>query len=102
MFLYFWSEHRKTDFYDIIQPSLLKLSPPLENLEGDFRVLYAVNLRDAYEEWLSCMEYLEIIVPWNSLLKYQVEPEDFRKEMSARYSTHAKKSHAGCEAMINR
>jgi hypothetical protein len=90
MLRYFmWCEQRKTEFYDIIQPPLFRLYPELEDLEGDFWVLYAVELRDAYEEWLSMMEQTETVVI------YQMPPEsinwkyeDYRKEVSARYLTY--------------
>ncbi len=84
-----WEEQRKKEFYDIVQPVLFKLYPPLNDLEGDFWVLYAVNLRDEYECWLSSMEHLQ------GAIEYEMPPESinwddekFRKEYSARYKVY--------------
>lgn len=96
-----WEEKRKTDFYDIVQPELFKVYPVLEELEGDFWVLYAVNLRDEYEEWLTVMESTE------SAVQYEMPPESVRwdnekyyAEKSARYAKYSKNSQAKREAMI--
>ncbi len=87
-----WEEQRKKEFYDIIQPPLWKLYPVLETLEGDFWVLYAVEMRDAYEEWLSMMEHIE------GIIEYEMPPESinwenkkFREEHYARYQLNPKR-----------
>jgi hypothetical protein len=60
-----YEEKRKTEYYDIVQPLLFKLLPELENLEGDYWVLYAVEIRDNYDEWKTLCEQLESIAEYN-------------------------------------
>ena len=71
---FLWEQQRKRDFYDIIQPALFRLYPVLESIEGDHWLLYAVNLRDDYEEWLSLMEHVEHII------EYGMPPESINWE----------------------
>jgi hypothetical protein len=99
--LFCWEEHRKTEFYEIVQPELFKVYPVLNELEGDAWVLYAVNLRDEYENWLTIMESTE------SAVQYEMPPEcvhwDSEKywaEKSARYKQYGSRSDKRI-AMIN-
>lgn len=60
-----WHEqekHRKDAYYDLMQPLLFKHMPTLQDLEGDYWVLYAVTIGDAYEEWKSLCEEMETTI----------------------------------------
>lgn len=103
MLRYFmWCEQRKKEFYDIIQPPMFRLYPALQNLEGDFWLLYAVDLRDLYEEWLTVMEEAQ------SVVEFEMDPEfinkpyaEYREEYRKRSPVYSKKSQEKREAMIN-
>ena len=86
---FLWEEKRKTEFYNIVQPVLMRLYPVLLDLEGDYWVLYAVNMRDEYEIWKSVMEDVEISII------YEMPPESvkwdhkkFQDEISKRFSKY--------------
>jgi hypothetical protein len=68
---YNWEESRRQAFYDIVQPLLFETIPALHNLEGDEWVLYAMYLRDQYEEWKTFCEHLETVID------YELPPDSF-------------------------
>lgn len=55
----------RQQFYDIVQPVLFRLLPGLHNLEGEYWTLYAVKLRDNYEQWKTFAGRLETIIEYN-------------------------------------
>ena len=96
-----WEEQRRTEFYDIIQSVLFALYPLLNNIEGDFWVLYAVNMRDKYEDWKTSMEDVE------TKLHYEMpsesvnwEYEKFSNEISKRYDVYGASSTAKRDEQI--
>jgi hypothetical protein len=96
-----WEENRKNEFYEIVQPALMQYYPVLQDIEGDFWVLYAVNLRDEYESWLSNMEMME------SIVQYEMPPESinwewdkYKAEKRLRYEKYGKASQGKRTAMI--
>ena len=66
-----WEQNRQQAFYDIVQPILLELYPEIPEMEGDAWLLYAITLRDGYENWKSLCEDLE------SVIEYKMPPECF-------------------------
>lgn len=85
---FIWEEKRKTEFYNIVQPELMKLYPAITDLEGDFWVLYAVIIRDEYEIWKSIMEKIE------GIIIYEMPPEsiewDHKKFGDEHYRRYSK------------
>lgn len=69
-----WEEARLQQWYDVVQPLNFKYLPELNELEGDFWILYAINMLDTYDEWKSFAERLEIIID------YDMEPSLFDDE----------------------
>lgn len=63
--LHDWHEKRKNEYYDLVQPFLFEYLPQLHNLEPDYWVLYAVTIRDNYEEWTTSIEYLETSIQYH-------------------------------------
>jgi hypothetical protein len=63
--LHEWQQSRQTEYYDLVQPYLFEYFPDLHNLEPDFWILYAVTVRDNYEEWLTSCEYLETAIEYH-------------------------------------
>ncbi|MCF8257918.1 MAG: hypothetical protein K9J06_10200 [Flavobacteriales bacterium] len=51
-------------YYDLMQPLLFQHLPTLDQLEGDHWVLYAVTIRDAYEEWKSLCGEMETTIEY--------------------------------------
>jgi len=51
-------------YYDLMQPLLFKHLPVLDHLEGDHWVLYAMTIRDAYEEWKSLCQEMETTIEY--------------------------------------
>jgi hypothetical protein len=80
--LHDWQETRKNEYYDLVQPLLFEYLPKLNDLDGDFWVLYAVTLRDNYEEWTSCCEHLETAIEYHMPPKsINWKTEDFKKAL---------------------
>ena len=67
--IYKWKEKRKQEWYDAMQPLNFKYFPELNELEGDYWVLYAVHMRDNYELWKEDLEKIETV------LDYGMNPE---------------------------
>ncbi len=63
--LHHWQQIRQQEYYDLVQPYLFEYLPQLHNLEPDYWVLYAVTIRDCYEEWLTSCEYLETAIEYH-------------------------------------
>ncbi len=63
--LHTWRQTRQQEYYDLVQPYLFEYLPQLHNLEPDYWVLYAVTIRDCYEEWLTSCEYLETAIEYH-------------------------------------
>ena len=64
-----WEENRKKEYYDIVQPMLFKYLPDLNKTEGDYWVIYAVCIRDNYEEWKSLCEEMETTIDYKMPLE---------------------------------
>jgi hypothetical protein len=97
-----WTERRRTEYFDIVQPLLLKYLPDLNNIEGDYWVTYAVNIRDIYEEWKVMCEDIEVMV------NYEMPPEmlnlspiDWQQEVCNRFLKYNKASAAKRNASID-
>lgn len=63
--LHEWEEARQQQWYDVVQPLNFKYLPALNQLEGDFWILYAVNMLDIYDEWNSYAERLELVIDYD-------------------------------------
>jgi len=61
----------------LVQHLLFEYLPKLNELEPDFWVLYAVTVRDNYEEWTSCCEHLE------TAIEYHLPPDSINWENEA-------------------
>jgi hypothetical protein len=86
---FLWEEKRKKEFYDVVQPVLMRLYPKLDNLEGDYWVLYAVNLRDEYEVWESAMDEVQTGIVYEMPPEFvKWDDEEFRDEVSKRFSEY--------------
>ena len=55
-------EERRQAVYDIVQPLLFSTLPGLQDLQGDYWIIYALVLRDAYEQWNSFTGRIEVII----------------------------------------
>lgn len=64
-----WEEKRKNEYYELVQPVLFQHLPELQDMEGDWWVIYAVSIRDNYETWNQLCEELE------TALDYDLPPE---------------------------
>lgn len=98
-----WEQNRLTEYYDIVQPALFKIMPALNDIEGDFWVIYATELRDNYEVyWKSPCERLEIIID------YQMPPQSielsddhFDKALQERFEQYHRKAETKRDARIH-
>jgi hypothetical protein len=52
-------------YYELMQPLLFHHLPALHQLEGDHWVIYAVTIRDAYEEWKSLCEEMDTTIEYD-------------------------------------
>lgn len=77
-----WKESRQQAFYDIVQPFLFQTFPGLPDIEGDAWVIYAMTVRDAYEQWLSFSERLELVIDYKMPVEsYYFESNEFHQAM---------------------
>jgi len=63
-----WHEQVKKlmdGYYDLMQPLLFEHLPALHELEGDHWVLFAMTIRDVYEEWKSLCEEMDTTIEYN-------------------------------------
>lgn len=52
-------------YYEFMQPLLFHHLPALHDLEGDFWVLYAATIGDAYDQWKSLCEQMETTIEYD-------------------------------------
>jgi hypothetical protein len=75
-----WEKEREDDFMNAVQPILFHHLPELNELEGDYFVSFAVDLRDYYEHWKSWLEHAETVIenemPYDTVFYFG---EEFRK-----------------------
>lgn len=64
-----WEEKRKEIWYDAMQPLNFTYLPQLNDMEGDYWIVYAMEIRDEYERWKTRMEHVETV------LDYRLDPE---------------------------
>jgi len=77
-----WEEKRKAEYYDVVQPLIFKYLPELYDIEDDYWVLYAVAVRDLYEEWKILCERPEIIIDYDMPLEsVNMSSEEFQKSL---------------------
>ncbi len=57
-----WKERTKTEWYNVMQPLNFDYLPQLSNMDGDYWLLYAMNMRDDYEYWKSWLEMLHTFI----------------------------------------
>jgi hypothetical protein len=57
-----WKEKRKFDFIDLIQKTFFKYYKELEELNPDEWIIYAMLIRDEYENYLCRCEDLELFI----------------------------------------
>ena len=57
-----WTEKRKFEFIDVVQTIVLKYFKELENLNSDEWIIYAVDMREEYEYYLSSCENVELFI----------------------------------------
>ncbi|MBC8045690.1 MAG: hypothetical protein H7Y00_02755 [Fimbriimonadaceae bacterium] len=70
-----WQEKRKTEFYNVVQPILFDRYEWMRNFEPDTWIIYAMHIRDEYENWKSESERVEEILDYN--LPYECINQDF-------------------------
>lgn len=88
-----WEEKRKAIWYDAMQPLNFTYLPELNDMEGDYWVIYAMEIRDEYERWKTRMEHIETV------LDYHLDPEllfaphdEFTKAHTAVFQQYWKES----------
>lgn len=57
-----WQEKRKFEFIDLVQSLLFSYYPDLQELDPDEWIIYAVCIRDEYEQFLCCCEDAELFI----------------------------------------
>ncbi len=57
-----WQEKRKFEFIDLLQTILFKYYEELKELNADEWIIYAVHIRDEYEDYLTSCEDLELFI----------------------------------------
>jgi hypothetical protein len=91
-----WHEEKmsmKDAYFDLMQPLLFQHLPGLQDLEGDHWVIYAVTIRDAYEEWKSLCEEMDTTIElgmpqesitWEHAERQALISEKFREKLAKR------------------
>jgi hypothetical protein len=57
-----WEKERQNEFMGVVQPVLFYHLPELNEIEGDYFISFAVDLRDYYENWKSWLEHAETVI----------------------------------------
>jgi len=70
------NEKLKKEYYDILQPIILKYYKDLEELEYEGWIMYAVQIRESYEDYKYRCEHLDTII------EYGFDEEDINLEYS--------------------
>lgn len=65
-----WKENRKKAFYDLVQPIIFKYYKDILNLEPDSWILYAVHIREEYEDYLMRCDHM------HTFIHYEFPEED--------------------------
>ena len=92
---YFYiQESTKTEYYDIIQPIVFKYYKALQDLDYDGWIIYAVEIREDYEEYKYRCEHVE------TFIEYEFEEEDinfeykdFQEKFTIKYRERWEKEH---------
>ncbi|MFN0032074.1 MAG: hypothetical protein ACKVOR_07945 [Flavobacteriales bacterium] len=99
---HFWKEKRRQEYHDAVQPFLFKCMPWLSDMDGDYWVLFAVEIRDLYEEWKVLCDELE------SAIDYELRPEaialnneTFREELMGKIRENHRVGEAKRSARID-
>lgn len=71
-----WKEERKQQWYDAMQPLNFKYLPALNELNGDYWILYAVTMRDNYESWKTGLENIESVLDYGMNPAILLQPFD--------------------------
>lgn len=78
-----WKEKRKFEFIDLIQTILFKYYKELEDLNPDEWIIYAVDIRDEYEYYLTSCEDVELFIDCGFPDDYiKLTNEQFRENYS--------------------
>jgi hypothetical protein len=87
-----WELERENGFMNVVQPILFQHLPELNELEGDYFICYAVDLRDYYENWKSWLEHAETVIenemPYETVFYFG---EDFRLLYKPYYDKNSKR-----------
>ena len=88
MAYYHFTENRKSAWYDVMQPMNFVYLPELNEMEGDYWVMYAVKMRDEYENWKTRMEYAETVIEYDMDPELLFAPRDaFQKVHQEKFNT---------------
>ncbi len=99
--LHHWQQTRQNEYYNLVQPLLFEYLPKLNDFEGDFWILYAVTVRDNYEEWTSCCEHLETAIEYNMPPEsVNWKNEDFKKLLREQRKLYSKQVEERRHSMI--
>jgi hypothetical protein len=80
-------EELKKEYYDLIQPLVLKYYPALQDLDYDGWIIYAVEIREEYEDYKLRCEHVD------SFIEYGMDEEDIHLTYKEFYKKFSLKFH---------
>src|ERR1035437_4149829 len=87
-------EGLKKEYYDLIQPLVFKYYPALQELDYDGWIIYAVEIREEYEDFKLRCEHVD------SFIEYEMDEEDinlgykeFHEKFSIKFHEKGKRDH---------
>lgn len=92
---YFNKEERlKKEYYDLVQPLVLEYYPAVQDLDYDGWIIYAVEIREEYEDYKLRCEHVD------SFIEYEMDEEDinlpykeFHEKFSIKYHEKWERDH---------
>jgi len=80
-------EELKKEYYDLVQPLVLKYYPALQDLDYDGWIIYAVEIREEYEDYKLRCEHVD------SFIEYGMDEEDIHLTYKEFYKKFSIKFH---------
>lgn len=88
------TENLKTEYYEIIQPLVFKYYLALQDLDYEGWIIYAVQIREDYEDYKYRSEHVETFIEYEFVEEdINLEYKEFQEKFSIKYRERWEKEH---------
>lgn len=88
------TEQLRKEYYDIVQPIVFRYYPALQDLDYEGWVIYAVQIREDYEDYKYRCEHVETFIEYDFAEEdINLEYKDFQEKFKKKYNERWEKEH---------